>query len=240
MNSTPVSAEQQRILAIETSTVACSAAIQTGGKIDLIKQEVPRTHNKKLLAMVRDLLKRNETDVSKLSAICFGQGPGSFTGTRISAAVTQGLALPFDTDVYAISSLHALAAVAIAEVPDCRRIMSFIRSRPGEYYRGTYSVQGGVPYKLAEESICRIDDLYSDVGIKALPTEQAGNPERWLVVFDEIPDAFQKRGTDTLLLKRPDAAGLLAVPGIACQRVDVAAAVPVYLQGTSPWKKQNT
>jgi len=238
MNNTPVPTEQQSVLAIETSTVACSVAIQVGEKRDFIKQEVPRTHNQELLAMVSELLRRNGTSISALSAIYFGQGPGSFTGTRIAAAVTQGLALPFDIPVYAISSLHALAAVAVTEFSECSGIIGFIRSRPGEYYRGTYSVQGGVTHGFGDERICRVDDLYCDMNGKEFAVDKPADQERWLVVFDEVPDNYQKRKEHTLLLKRPDAAGLLAVPEVARQSVDIAGAIPVYLQGTSPWKKQ--
>jgi len=227
MNSTPVLADQQRVLAIETSTVACSVAIQINGKIDLIKQEIPRTHNMVLLGMVHDLLRRNEISLSGLSAICFGRGPGSFTGTRIAAAVTQGLALPFNTRVLAISSLQALAVGANAAGSNCRGILTFIRSRKGEYYRGAYLIKNGLPIGLGNEDICQVDDLYPVLN------------EDCLVVFDELPDAYKKRRGDSLLVKRPDAAGLLGCLSLDSQDVDICSAVPVYLQGSSPWKKQN-
>ncbi len=259
MDSTPPQSEQQRILAIETSTVACSVAIQIAGpkdtRTDSIEQEVPRSHNRALLGMVHELLVRNQTSVSQLSAIFFGCGPGSFTGTRIAAAVTQGLALPFATQIFAVSSLHALAAGNYSLHPNCCGVISFIRSRPGEYYRGIYAVKNGELNAVGAEDICPTNALYPDSytlnsALKPGGEKQSG-PGAWLAIFDETPlpqpdlvkshasaPTYADNRISTVLVTRPFAQGLLAVPGEARRLVSTAEAVPVYVQGSKPWKKQ--
>ena len=260
MNSTPPQSERQRILAIETSTVACSVAIRidhtNGTTTDSIKQEIPRSHNQALLGMVHDLLLRNGISVSELSAICFGRGPGSFTGTRIAAAVTQGLSLPFGIPIYAVSSLHALAAGAFSQHPECCGVLSFIRSRPGEYYRGVHRIKNGETDLVGEEEICQVNSLYPDTKVMRSSNNPGGDKQSghcgWLAVFDElpvpnpgdrVPDApepiFEDDKRVAVLFKRPDAEGMLAVPEAGLCLVDVAEAVPVYIQGTKPWKKQS-
>ncbi|MBV1906092.1 MAG: tRNA (adenosine(37)-N6)-threonylcarbamoyltransferase complex dimerization subunit type 1 TsaB [Pseudomonadales bacterium] len=242
MDSTTQELSQQRVLAIETSTVACSVALQVGNTIDQIHHEIPRTHNQEVLGMVRDLLKRNGLRVRELTAICFGRGPGSFTGTRIAAAVTQGLALPFELPVYSISSLQSLASRVFSEYAGARGILSFIKSRPGEYYRGTYAIQEGGLRESGAEIICRADNLFRHTDIQVVDI----NAPDWVVVFDDA--AFDKKGEGLSILShadhgmallgaRPDAAGLLNAPRSSDALVDIASAVPIYLQGTSPWKK---
>ena len=84
------------LLAIETSEVACSAAIWSDGDVIEAYREQPRGHSELLLPMIDTLMSESGISKSQLSAIAFGRGPGSFTGVRIAAAVTQGISFGLD------------------------------------------------------------------------------------------------------------------------------------------------
>ena len=65
-----------------------------------------------LIGNVLDLLKKADLALTELDAICFGCGPGYFTGLRTACAVAQGLAFGANVPVLPVNSLLALAEEA--------------------------------------------------------------------------------------------------------------------------------
>ncbi len=98
-----------RILAIDTSTEACSAALLVGDTVLARAEEPGRGHSDRILGMVAEVLAEAGLALAALDAIAAGVGPGAFTGVRISVAVAQGLAFGATLPVVPISSLEALA-----------------------------------------------------------------------------------------------------------------------------------
>ncbi len=98
-----------KILAIDTATEACSAALRIDGKVTQRYTVEPRAHARLILPMVDELLAEAEVKLGELDALAFGRGPGAFTGLRIAAAVAQGLVVSSDLPVVPISNLAALA-----------------------------------------------------------------------------------------------------------------------------------
>lgn len=104
-----------KLLAVETATEACSAALCCDGVIQERFEVAPRQHGKLLLGMLESLLGEAGISVSQLDALAFGRGPGSFTGLRIAAGVVQGVALAADLPVVPVSTLAALSQNALAD-----------------------------------------------------------------------------------------------------------------------------
>ncbi len=82
-----------RILAIDTATEACSAALWNDGTLSAHFEICPREHTQRILPLVQEVLTESGTTLSELDALAFGRGPGSFTGVRIGIGIAQGLAL---------------------------------------------------------------------------------------------------------------------------------------------------
>jgi tRNA threonylcarbamoyladenosine biosynthesis protein TsaB len=122
-----------KLLALDTSTEACSAALFIDGEISERFEITPKAHTKLLLPMIESLLAEAELDLTQLDALAFGSGPGSFTGLRIATGVVQGLAFGADLAVVPVSTLAALAQKQAHE-------LSFVAmdARIGEIFWGVY------------------------------------------------------------------------------------------------------
>ena len=81
-----------KILALDTATENCSAALLIDGRLSALEERLERGHAERILPMIDELLHREQLQPAHLSAIAFGRGPGAFTGVRLAVSVTQGLA----------------------------------------------------------------------------------------------------------------------------------------------------
>ncbi len=137
-----------KILAIDTATEACSAALliddeigdEAGRKMHTRYQLAPREHSRLILKMLDDLLVEAGLSVSDIDAIAFGQGPGSFMGLRIAAGVVQGIAFAHDIPVIPVSTLKAIAQRAHEETGS-KHVLATIDARMDEVYWAAYSLQ---------------------------------------------------------------------------------------------------
>jgi len=128
-----------KILAIDTSTEACSAALYINGELQSRYQLAPRQHSRLILKMIDGLLAEAELAVSQLDAVAFGRGPGSFMGLRIAAGVVQGIAFAHDIPVIAVSTLKAIAQRAYEQTKN-KHILAAIDARMDQVYWAIYSM----------------------------------------------------------------------------------------------------
>ncbi|VAX07355.1 tRNA threonylcarbamoyladenosine biosynthesis protein TsaB [hydrothermal vent metagenome] len=131
-----------KLLAIDTVTEGCSAALLSNNKITEQYEITPRGHSQRILPMIDELLGQADLKLSQLDAIVMDRGPGSFTGVRICVSVVQGLAFATELPVISISSLAALAQAAYLE-QGSEQVLAVIDARMGEVYWGHYQFNNG-------------------------------------------------------------------------------------------------
>jgi len=98
-----------KLLAVETSTEACSAALVIDGVVSERFELAPKEHTKLILPMIASLMADAGLKPQQLDALAFSCGPGSFTGVRIATGVIQGIALGANLPVVPVSTLEAIA-----------------------------------------------------------------------------------------------------------------------------------
>lgn len=123
------------LLAIETATESCSAALYAGERLLQRSELAPRRHAERLLPMCDELLAEAGLRRADLDAVAVGCGPGAFTGVRLAVSAAQGIALALDLPVVPVSSLAALALQAPDNDAD---VLAVIDARMSEIYAGTF------------------------------------------------------------------------------------------------------
>lgn len=153
-----------KFLAIETATECCSVALFHDGEIISESELAPLRHNEIVLSMCERVLAKGEVGLSRLDGIAFGCGPGAFTGVRLAASITQGIALAQDLPVVPVSSLAALAQAA-----HCRhgvsQVLACIDARMQEVYMALYQLDENRIMRLqGEEQVIAPGRVDVDVG----------------------------------------------------------------------------
>lgn len=121
-----------RLLALDTSTEACSVALLLDGELRMRFELTERSHAELVLPMVESLLEEAGVALTDLDGLAFGRGPGAFTGLRIASGVVQGLALGAGLRVAPVSSLAAVAEQLPAA--DGEPLLACNDARMGEVY----------------------------------------------------------------------------------------------------------
>ena len=219
-----------KILAIETSTEACSAALLISDK-DIISrfQLAPREHTKLILPMMDEVLDEAGIELKDIDAIAFGRGPGAFTGLRIAAGVAQGVALSVDKPVIPVSTLGALAFQATKANYQGETIIAALDARMNEIYWGNFQFDNKELKLIGEERVGSAKELLAGISSDA----HIGIGNAWEIYQEEL---FSEKRNDNLRILKgelPSAENIarLALPLLIDNKtVAVEDAQPVYIR----------
>ncbi|KAA6205132.1 MAG: tRNA (adenosine(37)-N6)-threonylcarbamoyltransferase complex dimerization subunit type 1 TsaB [Candidatus Tokpelaia sp.] len=104
------------VLALDTASVFCSAALAENGHIIAARQDnIGTGHAEHLLQQIAALMRKAEKNFTQIDRIGVNIGPGSFTGIRIGVAAARALALALAKPAIGVSAFAALRAQAVAE-----------------------------------------------------------------------------------------------------------------------------
>jgi len=222
------------ILALDTSTDACSVALNIDGSVKEDFRVIPRQHTQQLLPMVQEMLADAGIGVRDLDAIAFGRGPGSFAGIRIATGVTQGLAYAADIPVLPVSTLEALA-MAAARKEQAERVVAALDARMDEIYVASYHFENGLPCAELNEKVSAPSDLQLENGTYLA----VGSGWRYL---EDMSDAVRSAVTVASETYYPSAVDMLVLAESDWQKgkaVSAEQALPVYLRDEVAWKKKD-
>ncbi len=194
-----------KILAIETASETCSAALlisddnsieseNSNPKIHKQIELTPRQHAKQILSMLDKVLEEGATALKDIDAIAFGRGPGAFTGLRIAAGVAQGVALSVDKPIVPVSTLAALALRAVDEIKAKGKqykgetIATGLDARMGEVYWGLFKSNNGEIKLLGEEQVSKPEKMLQSL-LKT--TEEMGDDQ--IIIVGAGWDAYEEK-----------------------------------------------
>lgn len=213
-----------KLLALDTSTDACTTALWVDGAVLEHYQLAPRRHAALILPMIESLLAEAELALSQIDAVAFGRGPGAFTGVRIAVGIAQGLAFAADLPTVPISTLAALALGGGRETGHCS-IAAALDARMSEVYWATYQVVGETARLVDEERVCAPDRATAGAG------DWFGVGSGWglynaifsqhIAVKGWLADRWPRAGDIARLAADPDRQG---------EWVSAEQALPVYLR----------
>lgn len=230
------------ILALETSAEACSVALLHDDECFARVEDKPRQHAQLALPMVEAVLAEAGIEKSTLDAIAFGRGPGSFTGLRIAAGITQGLAFGLDVPVIPVSTLEAIAFASkhhAALSGTGGYVACALDARMNEIYWGIFrvGVNPHAPMRVGTELVVAPEQLKMPDFDEALPIVGVGSG--WCYE-DRLRPKLGSALIDVDGTVIPLAEHVAQLGQYYWQQKQVISALdvqPVYLRNEITWKK---
>ena len=174
-----------KILALETSAKAVSAAVTENGKVLCSGyQDTGLTHSRTLMPIVEHILKNTDLHVADMDAIAVSAGPGSFTGIRIGVSAAKGLAFAVDKPAVGVSTLAAMARnVAFAD----GLIVCAMDARRNQVYNALFEAKDGSLTRLTEDRAIGLAELAEELKDDPRPKTAVGDGGR--LCFDFLQNA---------------------------------------------------
>jgi len=230
-----------KLLAVETSTEACSAALIIDGVVSERFELAPKEHTKLILPMIASLMADADLKPQQLDALAFSCGPGSFTGVRIATGVIQGIALGANLPVVPVSTLAAIAQDFFdnnhemvkgeslqADVSAFNVAFTAMDARMGDIFWGVYqrNAQGFAELVGKEAVTLAVEVEFPDlIG--------TGIGSGWGVYGEELKQRLAGQVSTCQIDNLPRAGAVARLGAKGFKRglaVDVELAMPVYLR----------
>lgn len=225
------------ILAIDTSTDACSVALYMDGQTSELHEIAPRQHSQRLFSMLRELLPSGNLREQGIDAIAYANGPGSFTGLRIAASAVQGLAFANDLPAVPVSTLACQSQTALRAglIDASATVLSLLDARINEVYWALYKFEEQLATAIQEPVVSSPQSIVIDQQYTNLHAVGSG-----LCYLDVLPSELVSTFgvTDEYLL--PCARDLIPLAIAQYNQGHVQSAVdvqPIYVREEVSWKK---
>ncbi|MEJ2898577.1 tRNA (adenosine(37)-N6)-threonylcarbamoyltransferase complex dimerization subunit type 1 TsaB [Acinetobacter sp. NS-4] len=213
-----------KLLALETANEQCSVSIVDDTQELFFQLDArAKAQTQTILPMIEQAFNQLDLSAVDLTAIAFSRGPGSFSGVRINAAVTQALAWANDLPVVPVSSLQALAQAAY-RVAGLRSVTAVLDARMNEVYIASFELdQHGIMQAVDTEQL-----LNYSAANQAIRFELVGSGSALIQ-----PEAIEFK---EIVATAQDIAQIARIAALQQQWVAAEEALPVYLRDNA-WKK---
>lgn len=146
-----------KILAIESASITASCAVSQN---DIILGEYSlshkKTHSEKLMPLIESLLHDMEININDIDVIAMSEGPGSYTGLRIGAAIGKSIAFAKNIPIVNVPTMKSLASnIYITD----KYIVPVMDGKAGRVYTGIYKWVNKRLTTIKEQFPTNIEDL---------------------------------------------------------------------------------
>ncbi len=224
------------ILALDSSTDACSVALYADGAVTSLFELAAKSHTQRLLPMVDELLRAKGCELGDLDAIAFGRGPGSFTGLRICAGIVQGLAFGANLPVVPVSTLEAMALGFYRNNQESLPVLVALDARMNEVYWGLFVRNGDLVSVLAEEALMPPELLVDQPQILDQQQRYVGIGPGWHYPAMQVLNPVAQ--FQDVHPHAENMAWIAAAKFSEGQTVSAQDAQPVYLRDSVSWQKR--
>lgn len=213
-----------KLLALETANEQCSVSlIDEHQTLYFQLDHRAKAQTQSILPMIDAALKQNALSPTDLNCIAFSRGPGSFSGVRINAAVTQALAWANDLPVIPVSTLQALAQAAYRE-QQLTEVTAVLDARMNEVYIASYRLdEQGIMQAVDAEQLLNYADAAAYRKFMLV-----GSGAHLITKDTEQQQSLHATAEDIATIARNFA--------LKQQWVNAELALPVYLRDNA-WKK---
>lgn len=146
-----------KILAIESASVTASCAVSENGIIlGEYTLSHKKTHSEKLMPLIETLMKELELKIQDIDVIAISEGPGSYTGLRIGAAIAKSMAYAVNIPIVNVPTTKSLAG----NIFDLNNhIVPVMDAKGGRIYTGIYKWEDEELVTVKEQFPCNIEEL---------------------------------------------------------------------------------
>lgn len=164
-----------KVLGIDTSSLATSIAVIEDNKLICeYTVNTKKTHSQKLMPMIENMLSMSDINVNEIDMIAVCDGPGSFTGLRISMATAKAIAHVNNLPIVNVNSVELLAG----NMDLCdKKICSILDAQRTQVYTGQYKYENDKLVQLKSVDVVEIDELIEEL---------KNTNEEWIIVGEAV------------------------------------------------------
>ncbi len=214
-----------KILAVDSSAKACSAAIVEDDKIiGSFFINTSLTHSQTLVPMVENLLSCTSLSLSDIDRLAVSAGPGSFTGVRIGVSAIKGMAMPLGLPCAGVSTLAAMAH----NLSGCDCVACAVMdARCNQVYNALFGISGGKIERLCDDRALAISDLCEE--LRSISGEIILVGDGAELCYNSLKEELPSLSIAPEHIRYQNAFGV-ALEAQSCETVTAAELLPSYLR----------
>lgn len=146
-----------KILSIESASITASCAVcEDGNLLGEYTLNHKKTHSEKLMPLIELLMNELGLKIQDIDVIAISEGPGSYTGLRIGAAIAKSLSFALNIPIANVPTTKSLAG----NIYDLDKlIVPIMDAKAGRIYTGIYKWDEENLKTIKEQFPCNIDEL---------------------------------------------------------------------------------